>query len=258
MTTSLKRYDPPADIMQLGAVLKNSGFFDDVKSEAQAIVKVMAGAEMGVGPIAAMAGIHVIKGKVTVGANLIAAAIKRSGRYDYRVIEMSNTACEIQFYEQGQKVGVSRFTEGDAKAAGTQNMSRFPRNMLFARALSNGARWYTPDVFGGPIYTPEEMGAQVDEDGDVLAIPEDLPQQRRAPVVRDVTPAAVATFEPAQADPRRKMLIGRATAALRSPRATEMERDLDLDTLSDAQLDGLISEIRLRGEAGVNDELFDD
>jgi hypothetical protein len=30
--------------------------------------------------------------------------------------------------------------------------------MLYARALSNGAKWYCPDVFGGPIYTPDELG----------------------------------------------------------------------------------------------------
>lgn len=232
---TITKYAPPADMMQLGGVLKNSGFFDDVKSEAQAIVKVMAGAEMGVGPIAAMAGIHVIKGKVTVGANLIAAAIKRSGRYDYRVIEMSNTACEIQFYEQGQKVGVSRFTDADAKAAGTQNMNRFPRNMLFARALSNGARWYTPDVFGGPIYTPEEMGAQVDEDGDVLEIP----------AVREL---------PRPGKTGRDALLAYAGRMLRTAQATDMERALDLDDLSDDQLSELINDIRGRQEAGVFDD----
>jgi hypothetical protein len=29
--------------------------------------------------------------------------------------------------------------------------------MLFARAISNGVKWYTPDVFSGPVYTPEEF-----------------------------------------------------------------------------------------------------
>ena len=29
--------------------------------------------------------------------------------------------------------------------------------MLFARAMSNGVKWYTPDVFAGPVYVPEEM-----------------------------------------------------------------------------------------------------
>ena len=44
----------------------------------------------------------------------------------------------------------------------------FARNMLFARAMSNGARWFTPDVFGGPVYTPDELGAEVNEQGEVV------------------------------------------------------------------------------------------
>jgi hypothetical protein len=45
----------------------------------------------------------------------------------------------------------------DAKKAGTKNLDKFPKNMLFARAISNGVKWYTPDVFSGPVYVPEEM-----------------------------------------------------------------------------------------------------
>lgn len=33
--------------------------------------------------------------------------------------------------------------------------------MLLSRALTNGARWYCPDVFNGPIYTPEELSVDV-------------------------------------------------------------------------------------------------
>ena len=124
-----------------------------------------------------MTGIHIIKGKPAIGANLIAAAIKRSGRSNYRIKRHDMTICEIEFLERNgdkwEAVGLSTFTIEDARKAGTQNLDRFPRNMLFARAISNGARWYTPDIFGGaPVYTPEEMGATVDADGDVIdAVP---------------------------------------------------------------------------------------
>lgn len=44
--------------------------------------------------------------------------------------------------------------------------------MLFARAISNGAKWYCPDLSGGPLYTPDELGAQVDgETGEVIDAP---------------------------------------------------------------------------------------
>jgi hypothetical protein len=35
--------------------------------------------------------------------------------------------------------------------------------MLFARAMSNGVKWFTPDIYEMPVYVPEEM-AQVTED----------------------------------------------------------------------------------------------
>lgn len=45
----------------------------------------------------------------------------------------------------------------------------YPQNMLFARAISSGVRRYCPDVFNGNlVYVPEELGAQVDEDGEIV------------------------------------------------------------------------------------------
>jgi len=160
------------DLQRLGELLAKSGFFEDCKQAAQAVVKILAGAELGVPAFAAMCGIHIIKGKPALGANLIAAAIKRSGRYDYRVVELSDHLCKIAFFEQGQQIGVSEFSAADALKAGTQNMGKFPRNMLFARCISNGVKWFCPDIFlGAPVYTPEELGASVDEDGTVVELP---------------------------------------------------------------------------------------
>lgn len=163
--SELVRYGQQAlaalDVMSLGKMLSSSGYFADVKDAAQAVVKVLAGQEMGIGPIAAMTGIYIVKGRVTLSANLMAAQIKRSGRYDYRVIRLDDTGCELAFFEQGQEIGRSSFTADDAKAAGLWNSSdpwkRSPRNMMFARAMSNGTKWYTPDVFSGPVYTPDEL-----------------------------------------------------------------------------------------------------
>lgn len=177
MTQTLTVATPTlSETMQLGDMLAQSGFFADSRGAAQAVVKVLAGREIGFGPIASMTGIHVISGRVSISANLMAAAIKRSGRYDYRVREMTAQRCEIEFRERnGDKweiIGSSEFTAQDARAAGTKNMDKYARNMLFARAMSNGARWYCPDIFGGPVYTPEEMGATVDgETGEVIDAP---------------------------------------------------------------------------------------
>lgn len=167
-------------IERLGDILYKAGYWNDTKSQAQAIVKILAGAEAGFGPIAAMNGVYIIEGKTTWAAHLVGAAIKRSERYDYRVVEHDETHCQIDFFEKvgGKlvKLGTSSFNETDAQGAGLLDKKgpggpsmwkKFPRNMYFSRALTNGARWYCPDVFNGPVYTPDELGVEVDESGNV-------------------------------------------------------------------------------------------
>jgi len=176
MMNAVAIYNNFDDLQRVAMALEASGYFsNDVKSKAQAVVKVMAGAELGLPPFASMSGIHIIQGKPAMGANVMATLIKNDPRYNYRVTELDDTICTIQFYEDGQECGVSEFTIADAKKAGTKNLAKFPKNMLFARAISNGAKWFTPGIFGGsPIYTPEEMGADVNGDGEIIDITPDL------------------------------------------------------------------------------------
>lgn len=152
----IQKHSAP-DVMALGKAFAESGMFPDIKSAAQAIVKIQAGAELGIGPFQSMSGIHIISGKPTIGAGVMAAMVKGSGKYDYKVLEANEKVCKLEFFEGKVSLGTSSFSIEDAKKAGTKNLDKFPRNMLFARAMSNGVKWYTPDVFAGPVYVPEEM-----------------------------------------------------------------------------------------------------
>lgn len=158
---------------ELGNIFVESGFFQDTKEQSQAIVKIIAGREIGIAPMEAMTGIHVIKGKITVGANVMAAAVKNSGKYNYKVIEHTAQKCIIHFFEGKEKIGESEFTIQNAKDAEVHGPTwrKYPKNMLFARAMSNGVKWYCPDVFGhSPVYIPEEMGAEVNGDGEPINV----------------------------------------------------------------------------------------
>ena len=166
-------------IVRAGKMLAASGYFDGKGESNQAVAmmatKIMAGREIGIGPFASVNGIHIISGKPAIGANLMAAALKSSDRYDYRVLELTNAICRIEYRQRmGDKwevIGISEFTKEDAKNAQTKNMDKFPKNMLFARAMSNGVRFYTPDIFSGnSVYVPEELGAEVDGDGNVVDV----------------------------------------------------------------------------------------
>ena len=67
--------------------------------------------------------------------------------------------------------------------------------MLFARAMSNGVRTHCPDVTSGNVYTPDELGLMVGEDGEAL------PAQPAAKPEADKSQPKVATrTERAEAD----------------------------------------------------------
>ncbi len=168
-----------SEVMTIGKTMASSGYFQDAKQAAQAVVKILAGREMGFGPFASMTGINIIKGKPAIGGNLMAAAVKAHHKYDYQVVVLDADTCELAFFEGAKELGRSIFTKEDAKAAEVGRMiakgvsgsmmTRFARNMLFNRAMSNGVRWYCPDVFlGSPVYTPDELGAQLNASGDII------------------------------------------------------------------------------------------
>ena len=130
------------DVFKLGEVLAKSGFFVDTKDAAQAIVKILAGQELGIGPIASMSGIDIVQGRPELSANLLAALIKGSGRYNYRTIRLDDEGCHLEIFERlaggWTKLGDSVFTKRDASAAGLigkTHLQTIPQEHVFcARA----------------------------------------------------------------------------------------------------------------------------
>jgi len=198
-TPEASRSSPLHDIHTFAEAAYHSGLFKNVRSLHQAIVKISMGRELGISPMRAMQGIYIVQGNITMNGTLIGALIRQSGRYDYRVTRLTGEDCQIDFYAQRkegepQKIGTSTFTLDDARRAGLigkDNWRSYPRNMLFNRAMSNGARWYCPDVFLGAVYTPDEMDLTVDSSGDVVEVVETRETPRETPE-RDDTQRALA------------------------------------------------------------------
>lgn len=160
-------------IMSLGEMFYKSGIVKDATSAAAVVGKIMFGYSIGATLMESVMGIYLIpSGKgvtVALSYTLIASRIKSHPKYDYAVNEHTDKVCRITFYEGTRELGVSSFSMEEAAKAGLTGKSgpwqSFPKNMLFARAMSNGAKQYCPDVFGMPVYTPDEVGAEVDADG---------------------------------------------------------------------------------------------
>jgi hypothetical protein len=232
MSNQLAVYENINNIQSAALALHKSGFFSDVKSEAQAIVKVMAGAELGLPPFASMSGIHIVQGKPVLGANVIATLVKNDPRYDYRVKVSTDKECVLTWLEHGKPVGESSFTWAEATNAGLtgkDNWKKYASDMLFARALTRGARRFAPGIFGGaPVYTPEEMGVETDEEGYIQQPapvittkqqPKHEQTQREAQILNELGfDDDVVDAEPVQPKPEPK---------------ANVERPLDADTLHD-------------------------
>src|SRR5262245_47268842 len=106
------------DLMTMGEVFARSGFFKDASDPAKAVVKILYGRELGIAPVTAMMSIFIVEGRPAPSANLLAAMVKRSKRYDYRVRRSDASAAEVEFFQHGESLGLSSFTLEEARRAG--------------------------------------------------------------------------------------------------------------------------------------------
>ena len=264
MTTAVTVYERMNELSTAATALHASGFFSDVKTQAQAMVKVMAGAELGLPPFASMSGIHIVQGKPVLGANLIATMVKNSGRYDYRIKHLDDRACVLSWYENGKPVGEAGFTIEEANAAGLTNKptwKAYASDMLFARALTRGARRYAPGIFGGaPIYTPDEMGVDTDEDGHVIEgqVVTVAPEPLAKPAAPEPEPGPLPDDELTISETDARQFITAAAALLDTDTDTLKAR---MKALGYTGIPGKVAERvaayrRLRADLGAADDIM--
>lgn len=171
------------------------GLFKDVKQAGQAFTKILAGRDLGLTPFEAMSSLNVIKGKIEASANLHASKVRQCEGYSFEVFWVraegtendptggprkvvaaedddpadlrETVGCAIRFTVDGKSRGVSRWTLEDSLRANltapTQsgeksNHVKFPRNMFYARAMSNGVHMLVPEVMRGlRVYVEGEL-----------------------------------------------------------------------------------------------------
>jgi hypothetical protein len=157
-------------------LLVKSGFLPTaIKTGEQALAVAMKGHEVGFGVMQSFSHINIIGGKPCISAEGMNYLIRKNfPRSVIKIIERSNLACKIAVKRSNnEELTPFSFTMEDAKTASLlANLSwqKYPRAMLFARCFSEMARTIFPDALGGVSYTPEELGAQVNEDGEVLDV----------------------------------------------------------------------------------------
>jgi hypothetical protein len=166
-------------LKELGAIIRKSGFVpSSIKTDEQAVVILLKGQELGLPPMQAFASIAVINGRPTLTAEVMLSLVyKQHEKAGITFVSSTNQECVIEASRPGGKTSTFTFTLEDAKRAGLLAKGpweQYPAAMLRARCISAMARAMFPDALAGCVYTPEELGAQVDQEGAVLEVKSEI------------------------------------------------------------------------------------
>lgn len=175
------------------------------------------GAMLDLHPMAAINGIFIIEGKASMSANLMSAVVRGKG-YTLRVVTEGEWGAAFKAIATLVRPDDPEFTyrvewtEAKAKRAdllGKDNWKKYPESMAKARAISEVIREGATDALNGIGYTPEELGANVTETGEVVEHGEMAaeapapsatpPARKRATKGTQGTKRAAAPAEPAEA-----------------------------------------------------------
>jgi hypothetical protein len=159
--------------MKFADQLVKTGFLPKaVDTAGKALAIIFAGQEIGIPPMHALRSINVIQGKPSLAAELQLALFKqRGGRSKW--IRSDADVAEIWLRHPNGDEHTETFTMDDAKRASLvkkDGWQFYPKAMLRARAITAGLRAVAPDIIAG-IYDPEELGADVTVDGEIVVPP---------------------------------------------------------------------------------------
>lgn len=126
---------------------------------------------LGIPRINALTSIHVVEGRPSASADLMASLVRRAGH-----------RLRVQVRDDAAKATLVRADDPDfefeatwtierARAAGLAGKNvwkAYPQAMLRSRAITEVIRMGASEVLSGAIYTPEELGVAVDGQGEPL------------------------------------------------------------------------------------------
>jgi len=149
-------------MQQQAEILVGSGFLPpNLDTPNKVLTVLLCGRELGVPPMQAIRGIHVVNGRPSLSAELmLALAYQNIGGFKFKVEASNEQVCRITASRPGGDPVTLGFTITDAQRAGLtkgDNWQKYPAAMLRARCTSAVLRVVAPDAIRG-IYTPEEIG----------------------------------------------------------------------------------------------------
>ncbi len=168
-TSGLDMVASLSDVLRLADTLAQArgGFIPDhFKNSAQVAAVILAGRELGVGPMAALRSFYLVNGKLGMDASFVSGRMLAHG-IALEWLRDDDECASVRLSRAGMPPYVSTFSRADAERAGlwgSATWRKYPRAMLRARAITAGARAYAADCFAGSVYTPDELRGGDDRD----------------------------------------------------------------------------------------------
>lgn len=199
MTTALANLD--AQVRYAELLSKSTLVPKHLRGNAANVLLYLALAEAHDVPVAvAFRGMTVVGDTPAMAPEMMRAQILRKG---HKIEVLTDTERECTLRGTRADTGVSyevSFTWDDATKAsltGKQTWKQYPKAMLLARATSALGRMGFADCLNGVSYVPEELGAEVDEEGNPVGGPQATatPDQAPTPTPDDPEKAAVVELK---------------------------------------------------------------
>lgn len=164
--TALTAYEPQSldGAMALAKVISRSGLCPDAlkNKDADILVVLMRGKEMGLSAIQSLQNLHVIYGKIGMSADLMRARCQdHRDCVRFEIVQADDKSATLEVMKAGwPRPTTVTFTLEEARKAGLVKSGggyeKWTQDMLVARVTSRSARRYFPSVVAG-LYTPEEL-----------------------------------------------------------------------------------------------------
>ena len=172
---------------------------------ANVLLAIEYGDALGLAPIAAIQGVHIVDGKPTASAQLIGALVRRAGHRLRVVVNAEGTAAKATIVRSDDPdfEFTSIWTMERAQAAGLigkGTWKQYPAAMLKARAITEVARDACPEALSGVAYTAEELGADEHEPRPAPVAPAHVEMEAERPAER-VRPSAPIEDDWSTAEP---------------------------------------------------------
>ena len=170
-----------ADVLAQSAIIPSAYR----RQPANIVAAALTGRTFGWDVLTAMRNGHVIEGTWTLKPEAMLALVRRAGHSVNGTTGPDGATVTGKRRDTSDEMTVT-FAMADAQRAGLANKGtwkQYPQAMCWARAVSQLCRMLFADVTLGLSYTPEELGADVDAEGEVITTTSSLEPQPESPYI---------------------------------------------------------------------------